>query len=85
MDNYNDDKWITDEYTPSPQELKDLMNPAPYKSEPAVCVECGKEIPPSTRTFSVEAGRIHEDCYKPSNLVPLFPIGCEDLYRKSKP
>lgn len=26
-----------------------------------------------------------KDCYKPSNLVPLFPIGCEDLYRKSKP
>ena len=82
-DNYSDDQWDIDEYTPSPQELKDLMNQSPYKSEAAVCIECGEEIPPSTRKFSVEAGRIHEDCYKPSNLVPIFPIGCEDLYRKS--
>jgi hypothetical protein len=79
MDNYSDDEWDIDEYTPSPEELKDLMNPTAYKPESVVCVECGKEIPPSTRSFSIEAGRIHEKCYKPSNLIPLIPIGWESI------
>ena len=70
---------MAEDYTPSPQELKDLMDQSPYKFEPAICVECGETIPPSTRKFNIEAGRIHEKCYKPSNLVPLVPIGCENL------
>ncbi len=62
-----------------PDEVMAMMFPEAKRVNSSVCAECGEEILPSNIKFWDGNNRIHEKCYKPSNVIPLIPIGCEDM------
>lgn len=59
-------------------ELMAISLPHVKNSDPIFCAECGEEILKEERKYRVEDGHIHQRCYKPSNVVFLVPIGCEN-------
>ena len=80
---------MAEDYTPSPYELQDLikerLDPDPYKPKTFFCAECGEKISKDEMSYRVEDERVHAKCYKPSNIIPLIPIGCENVSVWRKP